>query len=492
MRLRLKTSLVILVPMVLILILSSTISYARQRDRALASMSLLASQTGQIIEHVLQQDMLLADFESIQVTFDAIGNDERTRTLYLLDLAGRVIFSPQSKDVGLLLSEEHETCRACHSLPPADRPSGIVVNSEEHGSVFRSMNPIENRPECSQCHDPDQRLLGLLLTDFSVSAVEASLADDLRNNLAWWAGTLLVTAIVTNLAIDRLVLQRIGALAKAITDFGKSRVRSLLPQEPKDEIGNLSEAFNAMALQVESREIENVKLSKALREQSKARGDLLRRLIAAQEEERRRVARELHDDLGQALVSTALRIESARRSTERDPQAISEHLTKAHGLLSEASDRMYEMIFGLRPSVLDDLGLVAALKTQMSRSLDPAGITFELHVEGLDDRLPPEIEIVLFRIFQEAITNVVHHSQAGHAILSVIREDHFVLGEIKDDGIGFTPDSIHKARTDARGFGLLGMRERVAQCRGHIEIQSRPGEGTHIHVRIPISEEFDA
>jgi len=87
---------------------------------------------------------------------------------------------------------------------------------------------------------------------------------------------------------------------------------------------------------------------------------------------------------------------------------------------------------------------------------------------------------------------VVHHSQAGHAILSVIREDHFVLGEIKDDGIGFTPDSIHKARTDARGFGLLGMRERVAQCRGHIEIQSRPGEGTHIHVRIPISEEFDA
>jgi signal transduction histidine kinase len=215
-------------------------------------------------------------------------------------------------------------------------------------------------------------------------------------------------------------------------------------------------------------------------------------LIAAQEEERKRVARELHDDLGQALVSTGLRIESARRSAERDPQAISEHLTKAHGLLSEASDRMYEMIFGLRPSVLDDLGLVAALKTQMSHCLDPAGITFELHVEGLDDRLPPEIEIVLFRIFQEALTNVANHSQSGHAILSVIREDGFVLGEIKDDGIGFIPDSIHDARNDARGFGLLGMRERVAQCGGHIEILSQPGEGTHIRVRIPLSEVFDA
>jgi signal transduction histidine kinase len=451
-------------------------------------MSLLASQTSQVIERVLEQDMLLADFESIQATFDAIGEDERTRTLYLLDPTGNVIFSPRGEGVGLRLSEQHETCRVCHDLPPADRPSGVVVNTTDHGPVFRSMNPIENKPECSQCHDPDQMLLGLLLTDLSIASIEASLAEDLRNNLTWWAGTLLVTGILANLAIDRLVLSRLGTVAKAITAFGKRGLRRRLPETPKDEIGNLSEAFNAMASQVEQREFENEELSEALRELAKARGDLLRRLISAQEEERKRVARELHDDLGQALGSTALSIEIARRNAERDPQAIADHLTQAQGLLSEASDRMYDLILGLRPSVLDDLGLVAALKMQAARCLEPEDITFQLEAKGLDNRLPPEIETVLFRVFQEALTNVARHSQAGHVILRVIRENTCVLAELKDNGTGFDPESLRNDGKGTRGLGLLGMRERVAQCSGHIQVDSQPGAGTHIRVRIPISE----
>jgi signal transduction histidine kinase len=465
------------------------ISYTRQRDKALASMSLLASQTGQVIEHILEEDMLLADFESIQTTFDAIGENERLRTLLLLDPTGRVVFSPQVKDVDLVLSEDHATCRQCHDLPPEERPSGIVVNSDEQGSVFRSMTPIENQSECHQCHDPDQRLLGLLLTDFSITAVESSLTSDLHSNLAWWAGTLLVTAIVTNLAFDNLVLRRLGGLAQAIAAFGRGGVHNRLAENPKDEIGNLSEAFNSMVTQVENREHENSELSAALKEQSMAKGRLLRKLISAQEDERKRLARELHDDLGQTLGSTALNIEIARRSAKRDPEAIRDHLTHAQELLSEASDRMYDLIMGLRPSVLDDLGLVAALKMQLSRCLEPAGIVYELHAEGLEGRLPPEIELVLFRIFQEALTNVARHSQASRAILRLTREGSFILAEIQDDGVGFKPDSLHTDTNGARGFGLLGMRERVEQCAGNIEFRSDPGDGTLIRVRIPIVEE---
>lgn len=488
MSLRLKTSLLIMVPMVLILTLSSAISYARQRERALTSMSLLAAQIGQVIENVLVQDMLLADFESIQATFDAIGADDRTRSLSLLDPAGNVIFSPQSEGVGQRLFVEDDTCQVCHALPPDDRPSGVVVNSADHGLVFRSMTAIENRDACTQCHEADQRLLGLLLTDFSIASIEDSLAEDLRTNLVWWAGTLVAVAVAANLAVNRMVLHRLGKVVKAIAAFGSGDVRDHLPEEPNDEIGELGEAFNIMASEVEQRQLENEELSEALREQTRAKGHILRRLISAQEEERKRVARELHDDLGQSIGTTALTIELARRNIDRDPQKAMTHLNDAHDLLSDASDRMYDLILGLRPSVLDDLGLLAALEMQAGRCLDPAGISYQIESEGLEERLPTEIEVVLFRVFQEAITNAARHSDASLVSIRVIRKYGFVLGEIQDNGIGFDSQKLPRTGNGTSGFGLLGMQERAAQCDGLIEIESKPGIGTSVHVRIPINE----
>jgi signal transduction histidine kinase len=402
-----------------------------------------------------------------------------------------MIFSPQSEGVGQRLFVEDDNCQVCHALPPVDRPSGVVVNSSDHGLVFRSMTPIENRDACSQCHPSDQRLLGLLLTDFSITSIEEALAEDLRTNLVWWAGTLVAVAVAANLAINRMVLRRLGAAVKAIAAFGSGGLRDQLPEEPKDEIGELGEAFNTMASEVEQRQRENEDLSEALREQAGARGQLLRRLISAQEEERKRVARELHDDLGQSIGTTALTIELARRNVDHNPQTAMTHLADAHDLLSDASDRMYDLIMGLRPSVLDDLGLLPALEMQAGRCLDPAGISYQIESTGLEERLPAEIEVVLFRIFQEAITNAARHSDASLVSLRVIREDGFVLGEIEDNGIGFEPQELPGTENGTSGFGLLGMRERVGQCDGLIEIESSPGMGTSIHVHIPINEVSD-
>lgn len=484
-----RVSVLILLPMLLVLAVSAVLAYSRQRERSLASMSLLASQTGRVIEYAIQRDMLLSDFERIQATFDAIGQDPRIHTLYLLDTHGQVVFAPQGQPTGQQLDNSTASCQPCHRLPLEARPAGVVVNTPDGRSVFRSMHPIENRPECHQCHDPSQRLNGLLLTDLSIAPVEASLAANLLDNLAWWAGALVVTAVLANLAVNRWVILRLKRLTQALQEFGTSAFSGRLAETPDDEIGQLSARFNDMADRVEKRDQENVALSAKLTERAKERGQLLERLISAQEEERKRVARELHDDLGQILSSAALTLAAAQREVQSNSGLAGQHLRESHRLIGEASDRMYELIMGLRPSALDDLGLEAALRAQARRTLQPAGIDFSLEATAGTRRLPPEIEIALFRIFQEALTNALRHSRAEHVRLLLAFRDGMVVGEICDDGIGFEPWSRSSAPSVGSGLGLVGMRERAAQLGGEIEVISRPGDGTRIVVCMPVERE---
>lgn len=481
-----KVSLLIIVPGLLILSISTVLSYSQQRQSALKNMSLLASQTGEVIEQALQQDMLESNFERIQAMFDAIGKDDRIRTLYLLDPSGRVAFAPAGQAMVEGLDPSDETCQPCHRLPPAERPSGIVVTMPDGQAVFRSMHPIENGEECQACHDPNQRLNGLLLTDLSIAPVEAALAKELRNNLIWWAGTVIAVALLANLAVNRWVLRRLRDLASAIEDFGKRGQSPRLPDSQADEIGRVSAAFNIMADRVVQREIENQALTEALRERADERGQLLEQLIMAQEEERKRVARELHDHLGQELSSTALNIEAARRAMERGEGSAPNILKQAHSLISDATDRMYALILGLRPSLLDDLGLVPALRAHAELSFESADISFEMDVRGMEERILAPIETALFRIFQEALTNVVRHANATRVVIRIERADHSINGSIQDDGIGFHPAEFGSGARDGRGFGLLGMQERAKILGGHIEISSKPGEGTLVKIQVPI------
>lgn len=490
MSVRWKVSALIIIPMLVVLGLSTTLGYSQQRRRSLASMSLLASQTGEVIENVLQRDMLASDFDRIQETFDAIGVDPRIRTLVLLDPQGRVIFAPGRRDVGRRLDNAQPTCQPCHQLPPEERPSGVVVEADGQ-PVFRSMQPVENRPECSRCHDPELPLLGLLLTDLSIEPVESALALDLERNFAWWMGTVIVTALLANFAVHRWVLRRLGALTAAMERMGTKNLVGRLPEEPADEIGRLSRTFNAMADQVAAREQENETLSQELRARAQERGELLGQVITAQEDERKRLARELHDQLGQELSSTAVTIEIAQRAAEQNPQATREHLEQAQRLLAEATDRMDDLIHGLRPPALDDLGLEAALRTLAARVLGPAGAAFQIDTADRLGRLPPAVETAVFRIVQESLTNVLRHARASRVVIRLRRRAGFLVGEVEDDGVGFDPDLATVEGDRARRLGLLGMRERAMQLGGEIAIRSIPGKGSTVTVRIPLGEESD-
>jgi signal transduction histidine kinase len=313
----------------------------------------------------------------------------------------------------------------------------------------------------------------------------------LKNNLAWWVATVIVTAVLANLAVNRWVLGRLSGLAEAMENIGDRGLAAKLPETPTDEIGRLSTAFNTMADQVRRREQENTTLSAALEERAEERGKLLERLISAQEEERKRVARELHDELGQSLSSTSLSVELAQRAIKDGEEATGSHLEQAHDLIADATDRMYQLIHGLRPSVLDDLGLVAALRSHAQQVLQPAGIAFDIDASELGQRLPPVVETALFRIHQEALTNILRHAQAERVQLRLVRENGAVTAEIRDDGVGFDPAASRGEGQSRQSYGLLGMQERAILLGGQVEIESQPGHGTRLQVRIPVSEPDD-
>jgi two-component system sensor histidine kinase UhpB len=486
--LRAKVTLSVVLPLIIVLGTFTAIEHERRREAALDNLSFLASQTGQVIENSVLHEMLSRNLAGLQNILDSIGNTDAIQVVYLMDTSGRVVFAPEGKGVGLALNNQDETCQPCHRLPAEERPSSVVVTLQQGQRVFRSMNPIENRSQCQACHDPDERLLGLLLTDISMAPLEEPLAADLRENLLWWVATVVVTVLVVNIGTNRFVLRRLERLTSAIADWGTGRRATPISDDEPDEIGQLTSALNTMVRQVETRESENRALSESLRQQSVRRGELLRRLITAQEDERARVARELHDVLGQSLTGLSLRAEALERLIASDPDCVSEQLNQIRELSSRTTDRMYDLILDLRPSALDDLGLAAALRAHAARLLNGTEIVFELDASGMKGRLPPVIETALYRTFQEALSNVVRHASASHVKVTLIQRDGVFEGEIVDDGRGFDTGTVPIDAQSSRGLGLLGMWERITQCGGDLSVVSQPGTGTSVRIRIPLAE----
>ena len=489
--LRVRISLGVGIPLLLILLVFTGIEYQYRKQVLLDDLSLLASFSGQVIENNLRQQMLANDFDSIQKLLDSIGENEDFRVIYLLNTAGQVIFAPRGEGVGQQLDKTRPDCHPCHSLPEPDELKSVVVQTSEGENVFRSMNPIKNDPACAQCHDPRQRLIGLLLIDISTASLGESLNRSLRESLLWSVAPLLVVLGVVNFGLNHFILSRLEKFAALIRNISVDQALPRLPVQHADELDRLALAFNRMAEQEETHRHENIALSNDLRQQNLLRGELLKRLISAQEDERQRVARELHDEMGQSLSGLSLQIGAAQRLLLSDPPRAGEQLEQLRELVQEASDQMHDMILALRPSVLDDLGLAAALRSQAERLFEHTDIRFTLDASQLQGRLPPEVETALYRVFQEALNNSLRHSHASQVKMALAKTETAFEGQYHDNGQGFDAAQIHENVESGRGFGLLGMQERITQCGGRLEIQSAPGEGTNLFIYIPLDDCHD-
>jgi len=217
-------------------------------------------------------------------------------------------------------------------------------------------------------------------------------------------------------------------------------------------------------------------------EAERARTELLTRLVFAQEDERRRIAREMHDQFGEQLTALGRGL-GALREACRDNAALSGHVDALESIAQQLDRDVDHLVWKLRPTALDDLGLRAALANYVQDWSKRVKIVAQLHSSGLlDERLPSDAETTLYRIAQEALTNVAKHSRATNVDVIIERQSDSVVLIVEDNGVGFDPEAIDSS---GQSFGLLGMHERAGLVGAVLQIESAPGAGTTVLVRMP-------
>ncbi len=429
----------------------------------------------------------------------------------IVDRRGTVLASTAEGDVlqenphealmaDLLLKKDGSSgsCHSCHQAPGAGSQSG--GNDE-----VMAFAPLEAAP------------WGVLIRQSESEALAP--ARRLEQRALWLGIPALAIALLFAWVTVRSVLGPVGVLTAAAQRLADGDLSQPVPHMGNDEIGRLGLAFETMRSRLKealetvegwareledrvrerTRELEasrdhlrvaaeeNASLYEEVKRKDAARGVLLKRVISAQEEERRRIARELHDETSQNLTVLAMGLETAGAPASVDATA-RDKLDGLKDLAVKTLDGVHRLVYDLRPSVLDDLGLLAGLRWYAESRLEPLGVRVSLMATGDERRLPAELETAVFRIGQEAISNIARHANAANVFIGVGFQPDRVILEVEDDGEGFDA-ATEVSGEEGHGWGLLGIRERATLFGGTLDVTSAPSMGTRIEVSIPLQPE---
>lgn len=285
----------------------------------------------------------------------------------------------------------------------------------------------------------------------------------------------LLFGIVVAMILTRILARPILELVEATRMISRGVYSRRIHPWAKDELGTLAQAFNQMSQDL-------AQIHDLRQEREGLQRQLLEKVISTQEEERRRIARELHDSTSQSLTSllVGLRVLEAN-CTDPDQHQLSD----LRNVAAQTLDEVHNLAMQLRPRALDDLGLTAALERLTFEWQTRHKVLTDLAITLGDTRLPEGVETALYRIIQETLTNVIRHADAHSISILVERRDGNVIAVIEDDGKGF---EARNAQGESH-LGLLGMRERAELLGGHLTIESSPGRGTSVFVEIPLFAE---
>lgn len=337
--------------------------------------------------------------------------------------------------------------------------------------------------------------------------VALAVADDLQQRILLFGILALVLAAALAWFDVRQVVKPLGVLTSRAAKMAGGDLETPITSTRKDEVGTLATTFETMRVKlkesleeierrdreleqrVQERTREVQRLYEELQRKEELRGRLLEKVISAQEEERQRIARELHDETGQALTGIVMSLEAAEDAVDREPEAARQRLQRAKSLAAQSIEGIRHMVVDLRPAALDDLGLAPALRALAEGRLGEKGVRLQLETSGLRDRLPAPIETCIFRVVQEAVTNIVRHAEAKSARIHLRREERSVSLVVEDDGRGFDVVEVMNSQDKTRALGLAGMEERVSLIGGDFVVDSAPGQGTRIRATIPLESE---
>ena len=370
------------------------------------------------------------------------------------------------------------TCHGCHQSGPAERRVDEVM----------AFAPL-----------PSRGSWGISIRQPETQAF--STVVEMRRKILIWGPALALLALLFALGAASSITAPLSKLVGTAEQIATGELETPVPDLGGDEVGHLGTALERMRvalqqslddvargrdqleLRIQERTAEIEKLYEELKQRDQLRARLLQKLIHAQEEERRRIARELHDETSQVIGALALSLDTALATLP--PNASRDRLLEARALAIRSLDGIHRLSFDLRPSVLDDLGLFRAIEWYAERDLKRRGIAVRCESDEQDGRLPPEIETALFRAVQEAITNIVKHAQAETVLIQCAITPKAVTIEIEDDGQGFDPAGISDTAASGRGLGLAGIRERMEILGGDALIDSAPGRGTRVVLTVP-------
>jgi len=372
----------------------------------------------------------------------------------VLDPDGRIMASTFSEEIPEDI--RNSTGPAC----PPDCGTQIIDSSE--GAVYEARVPLL------------EGSVGTLRVGFFDHNISQQL-----NTFTWtviW-GLLLCITIGSLLALllTNILTHPIHQLVESANRIREGKFETRADIYSNDEIGRLAVAFNQMAEALN-------RYQREVQAKEKDRVSLIERTVQVLEDERKSISRELHDHLGQSLTSLLLQVQSIHQKIN-SPNDAYQNVEKS---IRQAIDEVRRLAWGMRPSILDDYGLDSALARHIEEVSQHFKLEIDYNYSSPPDleRLPGRIEVCLFRIAQEAITNIQRHSEADHASAVVLRQAHDITMLIEDNGQGFNLSILQEKRDKC--LGLIGMKERVALLGGEVDIESITNEGTTVRVKIPL------
>lgn len=299
-----------------------------------------------------------------------------------------------------------------------------------------------------------------------------------------FTGILLVIGLIASFYFIHLLTRPLKELIGVTRSVASGDLQARAIIRAGDDIGKLGESFNSMITDLEKAHKDRQTLWNEVKKREETKGQLLEKVIKAQEEERKRVARELHDETSQSMASFMVGLKMLEQ--EVDGIERKRRIKELREMASTAMDRARDLALELRPSSLDDLGLISALEQYSIDFGKRFGVQVDFQAIGFNgNRLSPEKEVALYRIVQEALINVARHSGASSAGVIVEYRDKVVKAIVEDNGCGFDIEKIAESSDDRR-LGILGMQERATLAGGKLSLESSPGEGTTVFVEIPL------